>query len=295
MNNFKNFVIFVLSVIILIQSVFLAYFIYRRAPSPKVSRAAVAPVRLKEAAPKKEVKPTVAAKPVIAPRPAVVLGRIALVIDDWGYNLKNRDFITDNDFHVTLSILPFKEHSTHVAQLAYHKNKDVIIHMPMEPQNKENYGLEENTILISMDKKSVVRLLDGAFAVVPYAKGISNHMGSKATEDTRIMKVVMEYLKSRDLFFLDSLVTSRSVCRGVARRFKLGFAQRDVFIDNESDAVYIRGQILKLAQRAKQMGVAVGIGHDRPLTIEVLKEMIPELEAEGYRFVNLSEIITTVE
>jgi polysaccharide deacetylase 2 family uncharacterized protein YibQ len=295
MNNFKNFVIFVLSVIILIQSVFLAYFIYRRAPAPKVSRAAVAPVRPKEAAPKKEVKPTVVAKPVIAPRPAVVLGRIALVIDDWGYNLKNRDFITDNDFHVTLAILPFKEHSTHVAQLAYHKNKDVMIHMPMEPHNKENYGLEENTILTSMDNKSVARLLDGAFAVVPYAKGVNNHMGSRATEDTRIMKVVMEYLKARDLFFLDSLVTSRSVCSGLAKKLHLDFAQRDVFIDNEIDAVYIRSQILKLAQRAKQMGIAVGIGHDRPLTIEVLKEMIPELEAEGYRFVNLSEIITTVE
>lgn len=295
MNNFKNFVIFVLSVIILIQSVFLAYFIYRSTSAPKVSRAAIVPVRPKETVPKKEAKPTVVAKPVIVTKPAVALGKIAIVIDDWGYNLKNRDFITDNDFHVTLSILPFKEHSTHVAQLAYHKNKDVIIHMPMEPQNKENYGLEENTILASMDKKTVVNLLDGAFAVVPYAKGISNHMGSKATEDTRIMKVVMEYLKAKDLFFLDSLVTSRSVCPGLAKKLHLDFAQRDVFIDNESDAVYIRSQILKLAQRAKQMGIAVGIGHDRPLTIEVLKEMIPELEAEGYRFVNLSEIITTVE
>ena len=86
-------------------------------------------------------------------------------------------------------------------------------------------------------------------------------------------------------------MTTKTVCRGLARKMNVGFAQRDVFIDNDNDASAIREQVLKLAQKAKKAGVAVGIGHDRPVTISVLKELIPQLEQEGYQFINLSEII----
>ncbi len=297
MNNGKNFVIFVLSLIILVQSAFLVYFISRKA-APKEKTKAVRTIVPKEEAVVAPVSPPVATGvkrvppvAVLTPVMPTVVGKIALVLDDWGYNLRHRDFITDNDFHVTLAVLPFRDHSTHIAQLAYHKDKDVIIHMPMEPHNKDQYGLEENTLLTSMDKKTVLGLLDNAFANVPYAKGISNHMGSMATEDTRLMKVVMGYLGEHGLLFLDSFVTPKSVCKSLARSFRVGFALREIFIDNESDEEYIRAQMLKLAAKAKRNGLAVGIGHDRPHTIAVLKRMIPELERQGYRFVNLSEIV----
>jgi len=52
-----------------------------------------------------------------------------------------------------------------------------------------------------MDKAKVTRLLDEAFASVPYAQGISNHMGSKATEDERLMRTVLDYLKRKKGLF----------------------------------------------------------------------------------------------
>ena len=290
MNNFKNFVIFVLSLIILVQAAFLIDLLsHRQALKPKE-----APKKAEVAVPAQPaVIPGAVEKAIPVPMvgPGVVLGKIALVLDDWGYNLKNKNFITDNDYHVTISILPFRAYSTHIAQLAYHKNKDVIVHMPMEPLNKENYKLEENTLLTGMDKKTVVRLLGDAFSVVPYAKGLSNHMGSRATEDPRLMKIVFEYLKNNNFFFLDSLVTSQSVCRRLAKSFGIGFTQRDIFIDNDSDPASIKDQLYKLAKRAQRTGVAVGIGHDRSTTIAVLKEVIPQLEREGYQFVNLSQVL----
>lgn len=294
MNNFKNFVIIVLSSIIIIQSAFLIYLLRRGAePGRKKTRPApiVVPVKEKERAPEPKATPQERPEPELIVRPKVKLGKIAIVIDDWGYNLKNRDFITDNDFSLTLSVLPFKAFSTEVARLAHSKNKDVIIHMPMEPHNKDDYGLEEKTLLTTMDKDTVIKILDQAFGAVPYARGISNHMGSMATENTRLMKIVLDYLKKREMFFLDSLVTPRSVCRRLAQSIRLRYAQRNVFIDNESDRAYIRAQLVKLAVMAKSKGVAIGIGHDRVNTVAVLKEVIPELEAQGYEFVSLSEVV----
>jgi polysaccharide deacetylase 2 family uncharacterized protein YibQ len=93
------------------------------------------------------------------------------------------------------------------------------------------------------------------------------------------------------LYFLDSFVTSESVGADLAGKFSLGFARRDVFLDNTQDAQYIRSQLLKLKTKAHMYGQAIGIGHDRKETIQVLKEVMPQFEKEGYKFVVLSELV----
>lgn len=287
MKDVKNLVIVVLSVIVLIQSVFLLRFLGRQ----RAGAAREVPAGLEErpvVSPKPAPQPPV---PHVKETPAKVSGRIALVLDDWGNSLRNKDFITDNAFNVTLAVLPFKAYSSDVAALAHQKNKEVIIHMPMEPNHKEQYGLEEKTLLTAMDKKTILNVLDEAFVSVPFAQGMNNHMGSKATQDKRLMSIVLQYLNYRKLFFLDSFVTPESVCAGLARKLGVAFGRRDIFIDNENSPEYIRAQVMKLAQKAKDSGVAIGIGHDRPATVAVLKEMIPRLEADGYRFISLSEAL----
>lgn len=296
MNNFKNTIIVLLSLIVVVQSCFLFYFIsssrrVRLAPKPQVLLRSVAtqktmPVSPQPPAPQVEQKVVAKVKDVGA-----AVGKIALVLDDWGYNLKNRDFITSNDYHVSVSILPFRAYSATIAKLAYDKNKDVIVHIPMEPESKGSYHLEENTLLAGMGKGEAMKILSSALKDVPYAKGISNHMGSQATQDKPLMRIVMEFLKERKLFFLDSVVTPKSIAQVSAKKFDVPFIRRNVFIDNENDPVYIRKQIMELARKARVSGAAVGIGHDRTVTISVLNEMIPELMEEGYEFVNLSEII----
>ncbi len=292
MKNAKNLIIFVFSLIIIVQSAIIIHLISARKPavsikqSTQVTRRAVSGER--RSASYYESRQLKKEAPGAEPRQTQ--GMIALVIDDWGYNLRNKDFITGNDFHVTLSILPFRAYSTRISQMAHKAKKEQIIHMPLEPKEKEKYGLEENTILVGMDRGKIIGLLDAATKSVPYASGISNHMGSRATEDSRTMTIVLEYIKEKKMFFLDSVVTPDSVCEDLSNQIGVVFFQRDFFIDNESDPVYIKKQLLNVANRASRKGFAVGIGHDRPVTISVLKEVIPELQKEGYQFVYLSEL-----
>ncbi|MDD5019008.1 MAG: divergent polysaccharide deacetylase family protein [Candidatus Omnitrophica bacterium] len=295
MNNVKNLVILVLSAIVILQAGLLLYFLRRsQAPvrkKPVVARPAPLPAEKLPVVRPQEAEPVspVAERP--KPRPEVVTGKIALIIDDWGYNMRNKSFLEDDDMPVTIAILPFQEYSREAAELAHRHGKEVIIHMPMEPHHKEQYGLETNTLLTTMDSSQIVSLMDEAFAQIPYAKGINNHMGSKATEDTRVMRIVIGYLKRRGLFFVDSMVTPKSVGRTVAKSMHEKFASRDIFIDNENGETYIREQLVKVARLAKQNGVAVAIGHDRPHTVAVLKEMIPAFEEQGYEFIGISEVI----
>ena len=60
--------------------------------------------------------------------------------------------------------------------------------------------------------------------------------------------------------------------------------RRHVFLDNENKKIKIREQLYKLVDKAELKGLAVGIGHAKINTFEVLKEEIPKLKEYGFEF-----------
>jgi len=214
--------------------------------------------------------------------------KVAIVLDDWGYNIKNLNAVLEINKPMNLSILPGLPYSAFVANKAREHNFEVILHMPMEPKAKMR--LELSTLYTTMSDDEIRLNLAKALESVPHAKGISNHEGSKATRDQRLIKVVFAELKKDNLFFLDSLVTNDSACESLAVEMKIKFAKRSIFLDNESSPAYIRKQFEKLIDLAVKNGKAVGIGHDRPNTIAILKEMIPRLEENGIELTYISEL-----
>ncbi|MFH0918494.1 MAG: divergent polysaccharide deacetylase family protein [Candidatus Omnitrophota bacterium] len=216
-------------------------------------------------------------------------GRIAIVIDDWGYSLNNLLIIEQIKQPLTCAVLPGLKNSNPVMQKLNSLGFEIILHLPMEP--KERYNLEKNTITLGVDAEEIRKIFDQDLSSVALAKGVSNHMGSRITEDKKASTLVMAETKRRKLYFFDSFVTGRSVCAAVAKQIKIKFAKRDVFLDNQDNPDYIQGQLVRLKYLARRQGTAIGIGHDRKGTLLVLKEMLPQMEKEGYKFVFLSQVV----
>ncbi len=215
-------------------------------------------------------------------------GLIAVVIDDWGYSLNNIPVAEEIKYPLTCAVLPNLKNSYAASSRLKASGFEIILHLPMQP--REKYRLEKDTITLNADKKELKRILDQDLASVAFAEGISNHMGSLVTEDSRVSGMILEEAKSRGLYFLDSYVTADSVCPVLARRINTRFAKRDVFLDNKDDMNYIRSQVARLESLAEKNGKALGIGHDRKNTLLVLKEEMPKLAKKGYKFVFVSEI-----
>ncbi|MFH1856417.1 MAG: divergent polysaccharide deacetylase family protein [Candidatus Omnitrophota bacterium] len=216
--------------------------------------------------------------------------RIALVLDDWGYNLKNVKLLNKIKQPITLSILPHLPYSKRIAlSSAKEGRREVIVHLPLESYEHKN--MEQDTICRGMDDNQIKKIFNSAVLSVPGARGVSNHMGSKVTEDKNVMAVIFGLMKEEGFFFLDSLVTTKSVCEEVASKAKIKFAQRDVFLDNVNDEACIEQQFEELVETAKANGVAVGIGHDRELTLKVLNEVMESSAHDGIEFVYLSEVV----
>lgn len=239
-------------------------------------------------------RPSVVPRPAPAPSPVLPAfprgsGKIAIVLDDWGYTLKRVPELNEIRAPLTVAVLPGLPHSAEVANNAAGHGHEVILHMPMEAVGSNEPREEGRTILQGMSRSEILKLLDRSLATVPHARGINNHQGSRVTADPASMKVILTEVKRRRLYFLDSL-TGKSVCPEVARQVKVPFAQRAVFLDNESSVSHIREQLVELAKTASEKGEAIGIGHDRPATVECVRAAVPELEKAGYTLVPVSEL-----
>lgn len=215
--------------------------------------------------------------------------KVAVVMDDFGYNVNNLDTLFDIKEPVTLSILPDLRYSSEISRLARLRGYEVILHLPLESHRKD-VREEADTIRSGMSEKDVIVRLEKEIASVPGISGVSNHMGSKATEDKELMAVIFRQLKKRRLYFFDSLTSEKSVCREMSAACGIRFARRDVFLDNSNNPDDIKKQLLELRELAFKRGRAIAICHDRKNTITVLSRMMPAMTDDGIRFVSLSEM-----
>lgn len=217
--------------------------------------------------------------------------RIAIVIDDLGIkdiDLARRLCALDRD--ITLAILPFQRHTSEIVRLAHSTQTPYILHMPMEPKSDEvNPG--KGAILVSDNDSDIKKKLDRAFDDVDGARGLNNHMGSKATEDPRVMECLMKYLGTKTCFFLDSQTSRESVGFGISRKVKIPGAKITGYIDAVDQKEEIEKRLDDFTKFALENGTAIILGHDRPLTVEILERKLPEMEQAGITFVPLTDLI----
>ncbi len=230
--------------------------------------------------PRKKIEPTIAIK-----------GKIAIVIDDWGYNLNNLHFLDEIKYPLNIAVLPNQNYSKKVAGKLRTKSHELILHLPLEPKDQGYKRLEPDTITTDMEPLQIREILLKAIGNFSSIKGISNHMGSKATVDYPTMQIIFKELQKRRLYFLDSVVNPDTICENLASKMKISFIKRDIFLDIKKSRAYIKAQLEKLKQKALLQDYAVGIGHDHRVTLETLKEVMPELEKQGFKFVFVSELV----
>lgn len=223
--------------------------------------------------------------------PQKALGKIAVIVDDSGYNIQDCHFLSLIPHPLTVAILPELAYSRDIAACARQNGKEVMLHLPLEPHQTAEHYRQGYIITDEMSPAEVAGRFQEALSAVPFAEGINNHMGSKATEDTELMSLVFDQLAAKNLFFIDSRVTVNSICAPLARRKGIPFAERDVFLDNRNERTYIEGQFRELAREAKEKGQAIGIGHARTLTWQIIKEQTEKLTNEGFQIVPVEELV----
>lgn len=218
-----------------------------------------------------------------------VTGRLAVVIDDAGLDLESQRIYEEIGVPLTLAVMPNKMYTSEAAAEWSRYGMPVILHQPMEPVSGS--GMEEKTILTSMSDEAIRYMLKESLEQIPQAVGINNHQGSRATTDARVMRVVMNELSRRGLFFFDSRTNTTTAADSAAVSYGVPYARNDLFVDNSADEGEIRAMIQEGANRAKASGSYIIIGHCRPHTAAAFRDIVPQLQAQGIEFVYVSSLL----
>ncbi|WP_312561731.1 divergent polysaccharide deacetylase family protein [Anaerospora sp.] len=217
-------------------------------------------------------------------------GKLAIVLDDFGYNYDPIDALAAIDRPLTFAILPYHPFSQIAASKALASNHQVMLHLPMEPMSTTEQQ-EKTAITVGMSDSEIQQIVTSALQNIPGLIGVNNHQGSKATADKRVMRNVLTVLKTKNLFFIDSRTNGQSVAAQTAREMNIPTSENELFLDNNNDVEAIKQQLRTAGHIALRDGTALVIGHARPNTAIALREMIPELEADGVRLIFASDLV----
>jgi polysaccharide deacetylase 2 family uncharacterized protein YibQ len=227
-------------------------------------------------------------------RDAGVAPKVAIVIDDFGNNSSEAArAMMSLDYPITVSILPGCPHTESMAEAARRSGKEIMAHVPMEPQGFPENDPGEGALRTNGTREQIESALRAALDGVPHAVGVNNHMGSSFTASRIPMRVVMQMLKRRGLYFLDSMTTPESVGVLEAERAGVPAARNRMFIDSPIDEMGRMdpdAQLEELMEIARELGSAVGIGHPYPETLRALETALPAMEREGVELVFVSEL-----
>ncbi len=217
---------------------------------------------------------------------------LAVIIDDLGYNLARGQRVIALPGPLTVAVLPFTPNAARLAELAAAAGKDVILHQPM--QANDELRAEPGTLTTAMSEHELRRHLVLSLAEVPHAVGVSNHTGSLLTTQRGAMLSLMAEVHARGLFFLDSRTTADTVARDVAEASGVPALRRDVFLDNQLDALSIAAEFERAVAIARRQGHAVLIAHPHDLSLAFLESALPALAARGVAQIRLTHLINTL-
>ncbi|BDU69042.1 hypothetical protein GETHOR_11430 [Geothrix oryzae] len=230
---------------------------------------------------KKSAEPKVAPAPEAAkppsPEPARPLPVLALVIDDLGYvqpELVTR--LCSLPVAFSVAVLPYQEHTRVSADIAYRLGKEVMLHLPMEPIGYPGPSRDPgpNAILYNLPEAEVRRRVRMALEEVPHRVGVNNHMGSRITPDRLRMGWVLQEIKARKYFFVDSRTEKDSVAFDVAEKLGIPTVQRRVFLDDDKAFPEMEKQWDRAIKLAEKDGSVLIIGHIYPETVEALEKLV---------------------
>lgn len=251
-------------------------------------------VGLKESPASEDDEPGASAAARSSGAPERAAPRVAIIIDDFGHNnSKVATGFAEVDFPITMSVLPHCLSTTAIAAQAHQAGKEILAHLPMEPEGYPEVDPGPGALLASHSLGEIKGLVEKALNDVPFAVGVNNHMGSALTKDSARMRAVMQSLKGTGLFFVDSMTTPMSVAYKEARRAGVPSARNLMYLDSDIDqrgTVDVEAQLAELEELAWRRGEAIGIGHPRKETLRMLRKKLPEMVERGIELVFVSEL-----
>ena len=216
--------------------------------------------------------------------------KIAIILDDVGYNMSYIRPFLELKVPITFSILPHIHYSRRLAKMINDEGHQIMLHQPMEPHNSLlNPG--PGTLYLNQNIEELHETVEENIMSFPFAVGVNNHMGSLFTESRQKVLETLKVFKAKEFFFIDSVTSRNSHAFVTAENLNMKTASRNIFIDNQNNKTSICRQLAKLKKHALKFGSAIGIAHPRPETAWAMADFFYSGEADDLSVEYISGIL----
>lgn len=221
--------------------------------------------------------------------------RIAIIIDDLGYQLRAGRRAVELPGPVACAVLPDTPRAAMLAEEAFAAGKDVLLHLPLQSVGYQG-RVEPGSILLEMTHDELARSFARSIASIPHVVGVNTHRGSLLTRHPGHMSWLMQEISAEgDLFFVDSYTTRESIALKIARESGVPSVRRDVFLDPDRSPATVAREFARLKKLARQRGMAVAIGHPYATTLTLLERELPKLADQGFDLIGIGDYIALTE
>lgn len=213
---------------------------------------------------------------------------LIIVIDDAGYSLDQLKPFLGLPFPLTIAVLPRLDNSAESARLSLAAGKEVILHQPMQALGGNDPG--PGAILTGMTESEAAILAAANLDSVEGAVGMNNHMGSAVTRNEPLMASILDLVKKRGIYYLDSRTIAGTATAALCLELSIPYWERDVFLDNTGDKQSILHALDEGKKIASAKGASVLIGHVWSAELaQTLMDIYPQLYEEGYSLSTISK------
>lgn len=213
-------------------------------------------------------------EPATSPTPSAADHGLALIIDDIGYDKHALKRLLALNVPMAISVLPDAPLARETADLAYEAGQTVMLHLPMEPENRAlSRRMSTAFLRATMDQAELRKTFLADLSKVPHVIGVNNHMGSLLTQMDAPMQWVMDLCRKHGLFFVDSRTHKDSVAAKMARDAGIAWASRRYFLDHRLDRASML-HVWKQATHCAQSERCILIAHPHALTLDFLEDVL---------------------
>jgi uncharacterized protein len=220
---------------------------------------------------------------------APVRPRVTIVFEHAGSSLTDLAPIYAMHLPFGLGIFPKMRYSAQVARQAADHGLTPMLHLPMEARHPPDMGDVPGAVWVRMTDAEIRAMVEEDLASVPGVRGVSNHAGSRATADRRVMLAVLRTVKARGLWFEENRTTTASVASDVAARLGIPVVLVTTYLDDPP--VNIERKTRALIETAKREGAAIAVAHITTGAPQIVRRLLPEFNRAGIVFVPVTEFL----
>jgi hypothetical protein len=215
--------------------------------------------------------------------------RIAIVVGGLGTSSSlTAAAITALPGPVTFAIAPYGQELDALVMRVRGAGHEVLLQVPMEPFDYPDNDPGPQTLLTSLSIEQNRDRLHWLMSRFQGYVGIVNYMGARFTATEQTFTPVLREIAKRGLIYFDDGTSPRSVASQIAGASHLPFARAGIVIDAVPTPVEIERALGRLESTARQHGLAIGMAHALPVSIDRIAKWAKEAEKRGVLLVPIS-------